>query len=135
MQILFPVKTTVVPCLVKDFKRKSDKFDLKALFSKESTMVQDLKYLQEFIKGLQKNLTSKNSLLAEDLQKLLSRVLSDSESLHDVLLTQLVLSKNPQNTQIADNFFHYWMIPNPFVQGVRDIDLLISKDPSNLNTK
>ena len=117
---------------IRDFKKRADKFDVKALLAKESTMVQDLKYLQEFIKGLQHNLSSKNMLLAEDLQKLLSRVLADSESLHDVLITQLVLSKNPQNTQIADNFFHYWMIPNPFVHGARVIDLLISKDPSNL---
>ena len=137
--ILNPELFTGISSIVGDFlkdmkllKKKTDKFDLKAILSKEGSLVQDLKYLQEFLKGVQQNLSGKNSLMAEDLKQLLARVVSDSSSLHDVLLTQLVLSKNPQNAQIADNFFHYWLIPNPFVQGARDIEMMVAKDKENL---
>jgi len=116
---------------IKNMKNRLDKLDIKGFLSKEGSLVQDLKYLQEFLKGLDSNLSSKNNLLAEDLQQLLKRVVADSGTLHDVLLTQLVLSRSSQNNLIADNFFHYWMIPNPFVQGARDIEMLVAKDKEN----
>ena len=93
--------------------------------------MQDLRYLQDFLKGINKKLSSSNNLIADNLKKIIKSVEKDSSAFHDVLLTQLILSKSPSNQQIAEEFFHYWMIPNPMAKALKDIEVMVSKDPKN----
>ena len=115
----------------KRIKKQVDNLDIKGLLSKQSDLVQDLRYLQDFLKGINKKLSSSNNLIADNLKKIIKGVEKDSSKFHDVLLTQLILSKSPANQQIAEEFFHYWMIPNPMAKGLKDIEVMVSKDPKN----
>jgi len=93
--------------------------------------VQDLRYLQDFLKGIGKKLDASNNLMANTLKEAIQMLDKDSRVFHDVLLTQLILSKNPANQLIAEEFFHYFMIPNPMATAQKDLELMISKDPKN----
>jgi len=115
----------------KAMKKHADNLDIKGLINKQSDLVQDLRYLQDFLKGINKKLSSSNNLIADNLKKIIKSVEKDSSALHDVLLTQLILSKSPSNQQIAEEFFHYWMIPNPMAKALKDIEVMVSKDPKN----
>ena len=112
------------------FKKHSKELDLKALFSKQSGLIQDLKYLQEFLGGVNSQV-GEDSIMAREFSRLLNNTIRDSKELHNGLLTQLVLSKTPENIQLAKEFFNYWMIPNPMATALKDIELMISKDPVN----
>jgi len=60
-------------------------------------------------------------IVAQELKKQLKSVL-------DQLTSQMVLSKdNDYSTAISDRY-HYWQIPNPFVQNPMPIDILIQKE-------
>jgi len=112
-------------------KKHADNLDIKELIQKQSSLVQDLRYLQDFLKGIGKKLDASNNLMANTLKEAIQMLDKDSRVFHDVLLTQLILSKNPANQLIAEEFFHYFMIPNPMATAQKDLELMISKDPKN----
>ena len=111
-------------------KKHSKDLDLKALFSKQSGLIQDLKYLQEFLRGINSQVNVED-ILSKEFNKMVNKTIKDSKELHNALLTQLVLSKTPENIQLAKEFFNYWMVPNPMAKALNDIELMISKDPIN----
>ncbi|MBH38036.1 hypothetical protein CL658_03285 [bacterium] len=115
----------------KVIKKNADNLNIKGLFSKQTDLVQDLRYLNDFLKGIEKKLSSSNNLIADSLKDIIRKVEKQSSAFHDVLLTQLIVSKSPANQQIAEEFFHYWMIPNPMAKGLKDTQIMISKDPKN----
>ena len=107
-------------------KKHADNLDIKELIQKQSSLVQDLRYLQDFLKGIGKKLDASNNLMANTLKEAIQMLDKDSRVFHDVLLTQLILSKNPANQLIAEEFFHYFMIPNPMATAQKDLELMIS---------
>tara|TARA_B100000427_G_scaffold23784_1_gene17694 strand:- start:1569 stop:2759 length:1191 start_codon:yes stop_codon:yes gene_type:complete len=115
----------------KGLKKHADNLDIKGLFSKQTDLIQDLRYLKDFFKGIEKKLSSSNNLIADNLKEVIKKVEKQATEFHDVLLTQLILSKSPGNQQIAEEFFHYWMIPNPMATKAKDIQIMVSKDPKN----
>jgi hypothetical protein len=111
-------------------KKHSKDLDLKSLFSKQSGLIQDLKYLQEFLRGVNSQVNVED-ILSKEFNKMVNKTITDSKELHNALLTQLVLSKTPENMQLAKEFYNYWMVPNPMANALNDIELMISKDTVN----
>ena len=101
------------------------------MLSKQSGVMQDTKFLQEFLGSIEKRFLRSKNIMNKEFGKLIGNLNKEISDFHDGLLTQLVLSKNPMNNHIAEQFFHYWMVPNPLVNNKKDMELLISKDEKN----
>ena len=126
--------SSIIGEFISDYKKNEKakkEFDVKALLSKRSDSIQDVKYLLNFLNGLEQKLDQSKNLMQKGLSQVLKELSSDISKLQDALISQLILSKNPANIQVTEEYFHHWLIPNPLLQSKKDIELLISKDSRN----
>lgn len=98
--------------------------------NQSKVMLQDLNALKSFIRGIQQQLM--NAQNPAERQKLLS-VLKHLEGRIDEVMNNLssqailsTMSKHNDNS-LPDKFF-YWMIPNPFSEKEKNIEILIKRD-------
>lgn len=112
-------------------EKNKKEFNLKALLTHQSDSVKDINYLLSFLKGLEQKLEQSTNIMQKGLSALVKDLSAEVSLLQDSLISQLILSKNPNNIQVAEDFFHYFMIPNPLLQNQKDMQLLISKDSRN----
>ena len=61
---------------MKKFKKHSKDLDLKALFSKQSGLVQDLKYLQEFLRGVNSQVGD-DTIMSREFGKLINKTIKN----------------------------------------------------------
>ena len=133
---LFTSLSAILADLMQEFKkfekmRKNRK--VPDLINKSSEFLQEIKFFQEFLTGLESRIGKMKDTPAS-INLVSKHIKNNKESLgnfYDNLILQLVLSTPPKNNQLAEEYFNYWLLPNPFVQGKKDIELLISKDTKN----
>ena len=133
---LFTSLSAILADLLQEFKkfekmRKNRK--VPDLINKSSEFLQEIKFFQEFLTGLESRIGKMKDTPAS-INLVSKHIKNNKETLgefFDNLVLQLVLSTPPKNNQLAEEYFNYWLLPNPFVQGKKDIELLISKDTKN----
>tara|TARA_A100001388_G_C28600452_1_gene417855 strand:- start:62 stop:769 length:708 start_codon:yes stop_codon:yes gene_type:complete len=134
---------TVFSDIQKELKKYMNFDSEDSRFLSRSLLIKDLKALNDFMGGILQRFNGIDDpavqqfvMVAQQLKKQLTSVL-------DQLASQMVLSKdNDYSTAISDRF-HYWQIPNPFVQNPSPLDILIQKeggknvpiDPDKTNLK
>jgi len=93
-------------------------------------MLQDLNALKSFLKGIQQQLQSaQNPVERERLLAVLKNLESKINEVMNNMSSQAILStmsKHSDNS-LPDKFF-YWMIPNPFSEEEKNIEILIKRD-------
>ncbi len=133
---LFSSLSSIMSNFIDEFKlfekyKKSNKVSY--IVNKSNDFLQEIKFFQEFLSGLESRINklqdAPSSMTA--VKEQIEQNRASLAQFFDHLLLQLVLSMPPKNNQLAEEYFNYWLIPNPFVQGKRDIELLISKDKKN----
>ena len=117
----------------KKFKEMIEKRKTQKVLAKSKEFINDLKFYNEFVSGLQYKLEGQDSIDSQS-KSLLNHLKSIKKSFsefYNSLLTPSVVSKTPDYFDVNQELFHYWMIPNPYVKGNKDFELLISKDKQN----
>lgn len=115
----------------KVLKKRLAQSDFKGIATTEGELARDLTYLQQFLAGLNTVLSGKSDSLSLEIQQKMMAVKEQAGALQDALATHMILTTNPENRQVATDFYHYFQVPNPMAAGASDMDVLISKDPEN----
>ena len=133
--------TSMFSDLQKELKRYLDDHSKEPM--SRHLIVKDLKAVSDFLGGVLQRFNGMDEAnvlhfiqLARGLNQHISSVLEQFTS-------QMVLSKDNEMSAALSDRFHYWQIPNPFVQSPFPIDILIQKeggkttpiDPDRSNVK
>ena len=78
---------------IKKYNQSGERIDLKKMLSKQSGVMQDTKFLQEFLGSIEKRFLRSKNIMNKEFGKLIGNLNKEISDFHDGLLTQLVLSK------------------------------------------